>query len=46
MQRKLLCIVSVGLVEAAGQLLIIYCAFIKYWKEKMSKQWSSASAVY
>jgi len=33
MQRKLLCIISVDLMEAQGQLQIIYCAFIKYLKE-------------
>jgi len=33
MQSKFLCIISVDVMEAEGQLQIIYCAFIKYLKE-------------
>ena len=43
MQRTLLGIMSVDL-NATGQLLIIYSAFIKYLR-KMGIQWSSASAI-
>jgi len=44
MQRKLLGIIIVDF-NATGQLLIIYCAFVKYWR-KMGMKQSSASAVY
>jgi hypothetical protein len=33
MQRKLLGIISVDF-DATGQLLIIYSAFVKYWRKK------------
>jgi hypothetical protein len=42
--RKLLGIINVDF-DAAGHLLTIYCAFIKYWR-KMGIQRSSASAFY
>jgi len=44
MERKLLGSISVDF-NATGQLLIIYCAFVKYWRE-MGIKHSSASAVY
>jgi hypothetical protein len=44
MQRKLLGIVSVDF-EAAGQLLIVCSAFVKYLR-KMGIRKSGASAIY
>jgi len=44
MQKKLLGIINVDF-DATGQLLIIYCAFVKFWREMGTKQ-SSASAFY
>jgi hypothetical protein len=34
MQRKLLCIISVGFKEAAGLLLLIYSAFVRYLNKR------------
>jgi len=44
MQRKLLDIINVDF-DATGQLLIIYSAFVKYFR-KRGIQGSSASALY
>jgi hypothetical protein len=37
MQKKLLGIINVD-SNATGQLLIIYSAFVKYWREKKKKK--------
>jgi hypothetical protein len=45
MQRNLLGIISVDF-NTTNQLLIIYCAFVKYLGKILGTQRSSASAVY
>ena len=45
MQRKLLRIINVDF-DAAGQLLIIYFAYVKYLRKKMGIQCCGASALY